>query len=528
MSAQGRYGRAALFGLLACAVLAGGGNSANGLSSAADREAGAGVARQRGARPNILFVFTDDHASHAISAYGSVINRTPNLDRLAAEGMLFRNAFVTNSICAPSRAVILTGRHSHLNGIIDNALEFDGSQVTFPKILRQAGYQTAIIGKWHLKSDPTGFDYWSVLRGQGPYYNPLMLSAGGETEYTGYTTEIITDLALDWLRDGRDADRPFMLMYQHKAPHRRWQPGPDYLAMYDGVRIPEPTTLFDDHTSGNRTSARLTQEMSIEETMDELDLKLAPPGNLTEEQLATWNAAYEPKNQAFRAAGLEGDELVRWKYQRYLKDYLRSVAAVDDQLGRVLDYLEASGLADNTVIVYSSDQGFFLGDHGWFDKRWMYEESFRTPLIVRWPGVTPPGSVDEHLVQNLDFAQTFLDIAGVHDADGMEQMQGMSLVPLLSGGAPDWRTSLYYHYYEYPGVHSVRRHYGVRTDRYKLIHYYNIGEWELFDLETDPDEMVNLYDEPDRQEVVATLTAELERLRALYAVPAVDPDAARQ
>ena len=475
-------------------------------------------------RPNILFVFTDDHASHAISAYGSVINTTPNLDRLANEGMLFRNAFVTNSICAPSRAVILTGKHSHLNGILDNRLEFDGSQQTFPKLLQTAGYETAVIGKWHLKSAPTGFDYWSVLRGQGPYYNPLMLTADGEENHTGYTTEVITDLALDWLQEGRDPERPFMLMYQHKAPHRRWEPGPGYLAMYDDVEIPEPATLFDDHVSGNRTSARLTQDMSIEVTMDDIDLKLVAPRSLNDEQLEVWNAAYEPKNEAFRGAGLEGDDLVRWKYQRYLKDYLRSVAAVDDQLGRVLAYLDESGLADNTVVIYSSDQGFFLGDHGWFDKRWMYEESFRTPLIVRWPGVTAPASEDAHLVQNLDFAQTFLDIAG---ADATSEMQGASLLPLLRGEeAADWRTSVYYHYYEFPAVHSVRRHYGVRTARYKLIHYYNLGEWELFDLETDPDELVNLYDDPAHAHIVAELEVELSRLREHYAVPEVDPDTA--
>jgi len=476
-------------------------------------------------RPNILFVFTDDHSERAISAYGSQINTTPNLDRLADEGMLFRNAFVTNSLCAPSRAVILTGKHSHLNGIIDNRLEFDGSQVTFPKLLRQAGYQTAVVGKWHLKSEPTGFDYWSVLRGQGPYYNPLMLTAAGEVQHTGYTTEIITDVALDWLQNGRDPDRPFLLMYQHKAPHRRWEPGPGYMTMYEDVEIPEPATLFDDQVSGNRTSARLTQDMTIAETMDDLDVKLVPPGDLNEEQLAAWNAVYEPRNEAFRAADLSGDDLVRWKYQRYIKDYLRAVAAVDDQLGRVLDYLDASGLADDTVVVYSSDQGFFLGDHGWFDKRWMYEESLRTPLIVRWPRVTAPGSVDEHLVQNLDFAQTFLDVAGVTDAPGMEQMQGMSITPLLRGVSPaDWRTSIYYHYYEYPAVHSVQRHYGVRTERYKLIRYYDIDEWELFDLQDDPDEMVNLYDDPEYGAVVASLKEELARLRASYAVPEVDPD----
>ncbi|MGD8329390.1 MAG: sulfatase [Acidobacteriota bacterium] len=513
--------------IVALAALAGAGPAAVGVAPAGfvSDARGAAVGAQSGQRPNILFVFTDDHSERAISAYGSQINNTPNLDRLADEGMLFRNAFVTNSLCAPSRAVILTGKHSHLNGIIDNRLEFDGAQVTFPKLLQQAGYQTAVVGKWHLKSDPTGFDYWSVLRGQGPYYNPLMLTAGGEVEHTGYTTEIITDVALDWLQNARDPDRPFMLMYQHKAPHRRWEPGPGYMTMYEDMEIPEPATLFDDQVSGNRTSARLTQDMTIAETMDDRDVKLVPPGDLDEEQLAAWNEVYEPRNETFRAAGLSGDDLVRWKYQRYIKDYLRAVAAVDDQLGRVLDYLDASGLADNTVVVYSSDQGFFLGDHGWFDKRWMYEESLRTPLIVRWPGVTAPASIDDHLVQNLDFAQTFLDVAGVGDAPGTEQMQGMSLVPLLRGAAAaDWRTSIYYHYYEFPAVHSVQRHYGVRTERYKLIHYYDIDEWELFDLQDDPEEMVNLYDEPGYEAIVASLKEELARLRTLYAVPEVDPD----
>ena len=316
-----------------------------------------------------------------------------------------------------------------------------------------------------------------------------------------------------------------MLMYQHKAPHRRWDPGLEYLSMYDDLEIPEPPTLFDDHAAGKRTSARLTQDMSIALTMDEIDLKLVPPSSLNDEQLVPWNAAYEPKNDAFRAAGLEGTDLVRWKYQRYLKDYLRTVAAVDDDFGRLLDYLDEAGLADNTVVIYSSDQGFFLGDHGWFDKRWMLEESFRMPLMVRWPGVTEPGSEDSHLVQNLDFAQTFLDIAGVARVAGSEAMQGRSLVPLLRGEDPDdWRESIYYHYYEYPGVHSVRRHYGVRTDRYKLIHYYNIDEWELFDLQNDPDELINLYDQPEQTRRVEQLKAELQRLRDMYRVPAVDAD----
>ena len=474
-----------------------------------------------GKRPNILFIFTDDHASHAISAYGSRINKTPNLDRLAQEGMLFRNCFCTNSICAPSRAVILTGKHSHVNGVIDNRARFDGSQQTFPKLLRKAGYQTAMIGKWHLKTEPTGFDFWKVLYGQGPYYNPPLRTPKGREKTTGYTTDILTDVALDWLKTKRDKSRPFMMMYQHKAPHRNWQPGPKHLTMYDDVTIPEPDTLFDDWAG--RTSACKAQEMTVAKHLGDHDLKLIPPSNLAPEQLKAWKAVYDPKNEAFKKANLAGKDLVRWKYQRYLKDYLRCIASVDDNVGRVLDYLDASGLADNTVVVYSSDQGFYLGDHGWYDKRWMYEESLRMPLIVRWPGQTKPGSVDENLVQNLDFAETFLDIAGVKPPS---DMQGRSIVPLLKGRSlDDWRTSIYYHYWEFPAVHMVNRHFGVRTDRYKLIHYYELKEWELFDLEKDPDELKSVYGDPAYADVVKRLEAELVRLQKLY--KETDPKASR-
>ena len=466
-------------------------------------------------RPNILFVFTDDHAAHAIGAYGSQINETPNIDRLAAEGMRFENCLVTNSICGPSRAVILTGKHSHLNRFRRNGDRFDGSQQTFPKLLQQAGYQTAMIGKWHLGSDPTGFDYWTVLIGQGPYYNPPMIENGHRVQHEGYTTSIITDLTLNWLQQGRDESKPFMLMYQHKAPHREWAPGPGYLHKYDDVEIPEPTTLFDDYSG--RGSAAKQQTMTIARHLNERDLKLTPPRNLTPEQLKVWNEAYEPKNEAFRAANLTGDDLVRWKYQRYIKDYLRCVAAVDDNLGRVLDYLDESGLSDDTIVIYSSDQGWYLGDHGWYDKRWMYEESLRMPLIVRWPGVVEAGTVNNQMVSNLDFAETFLDLA---DVDVPADMQGRSIVPLLEGKSPDdWRDSFYYHYYEFPGAHSVQRHYGVRTDRYKLIHFYQIDEWELYDLQEDPDELVSRYGDPAYQEIADQLQAELNRLREHYKVP---------
>ena len=478
-------------------------------------------------RPNILFIFTDDHASHAISAYAEPgrpkLNDTPNLDRIANEGMLFRNCFCTNSICGPSRAVILTGKHSHLNGFLQNGNRFDATQQVFPRLLQQVGYQTAVIGKWHLghggKSDPSGFDYWEVLQGQGPYYNPPMIRNGQRVKHTGYTTDIITDLALDWLKNGRDRDKPFMLMFQHKAPHRNWQPGPKHLTMYDDVTIPEPATLFDNYEG--RGSAAKQQDMTIEKTLTSFDLKLTPPRNLTPEQLAAWNAAYGPKNEAFRKANLQGRELVRWKYQRYMKDYLRCVASVDDNVGRMLDYLDATGLAKNTVVIYSSDQGFYLGDHGWFDKRFMYEESFRMPLMVRWPGRIKPGSTSEALTSNLDFAETFLDIAGV---DIPSDMQGVSLTPLFDGNVPKgWRKSLYYHYYEFYGnrraAHMVRRHYGVRTQQYKLIHFYNLGEWELFDLKQDPREMKSVYADPKYGVVVEELTGEVQRLQKRYQVP---------
>ncbi len=463
-------------------------------------------------RPNILFVFLDDHASHAIGAYDSKINTTPNIDRLAREGMLFRNCFCTNSICAPSRAVVLTGKHSHANGLIDNRVTFDGSQQTFPKLLQAGGYQTAIVGKWHLKSEPTGFDHWIVLPGQGLYYNPDFITPEGRIRREGYVTDIITDMALDYLENMRDADKPFMLMYQHKAPHREWAPGPDHLTLYQDIEIPEPDSLFDQHET--RTSATAVQEMTIARHLTNRDLKFVPPNNLTPEQLAKWNAAYGPENEAFRANPPTGKDLVRWKYQRYIKDYLRTIASVDDNLGRVLKYLDDTGLADNTIVIYSSDQGFYLGDKGWYDKRWMYEESLRMPLIVKWPNTVKPGSDNSDLVQNLDFASTFLEIAGVEIPD---DLQGHSIVPLLKGQTPeDWRESIYYEYFEFPAVHMVHRHYGVRTLRHKLIHYHLLDEWELFDLQDDPSEARNLYDDPQYATLVAELKAELERLRKGY------------
>jgi arylsulfatase A-like enzyme len=464
-------------------------------------------------RPNILFIMSDDHAYQAIGAYGSRVNQTPNIDRIAREGMRFDRCFVTNSICGPSRAVILTGKYSHLNGFATNERQaFNGAQQHVAKILQAGGYQTAVIGKWHLVSDPTGFDHWHILQGQGPYYNPVMKTPDGLVRHEGYTTDIITDEALKWLKEDRDKAKPFFLMYQHKAPHRNWQPAPRYLDKYKDVTIPEPETLFDDY-EGRGTAAK-EQEMTIARHMNDDDLKLSPPRGLNPEQKETFEKAYAEENQKFKEANLEGDELVRWKYQRYAKDYLRCIDAVDENVGRVLNYLDESGLADNTVVVYTSDQGWYLGEHGWYDKRWMYEESFRTPLLVRWPGKIKPASVNNDLAMNLDFAQTFLDIAGLKAPD---DMQGRSLMPLLHGRTPDdWRKSVYYHYYEFPQPHHVHPHYGVRTERYKLIHFYTLNEWELYDLEKDPQEMRSVYSDAAYADVLKEMKAELSRLRDHY------------
>jgi arylsulfatase A-like enzyme/dienelactone hydrolase len=473
-----------------------------------------GAAAPAARRPNILFIFSDDHGAQSISAYGSYRNRTPHLDRIAREGMRFANCFCTNSICAPSRATILTGKHTHLTGHTTNERIFDDRLPTFPRLLRDSGYQTALIGKWHLNSEPVGFDHWDVLINQGIYYNPPMVRNGRYVEHTGYVTDIITDLTIDWLEKHRDPGRPFLLMSQHKAPHRGWDPALRHLAMFDDTLLAEPPTLFDDWS--NRSSAWSHSEMNIGDlTPGDLHLE-TPAWQLDAEQRVAWESVYEPKNRAFREAKLAGKALLKWKYQRFAKDYLRTVAAVDEGVGRILDHLEKSGLAESTLVIYSSDQGWFLGEHCMFDKRWMYEESYRMPLLVRWPGVVQPGKVDTHLVQNLDFAQTLLDVAGVATPS---DMQGESLVPLMRGQAPkDWRRSLYYHYYEDKGAHKVPRHYGVRTERHKLIHYYRIGEWELFDLWKDPDELVSLYGKPGYERVTAALRAEADSLRRTYRV----------
>ncbi|MHC2068696.1 sulfatase family protein [Bremerella sp. T1] len=474
------------------------------------------AADQAGKKPNIVFIMSDDHAFQAISAYPGAINKTPNIDRIAKEGMRFDHCYVTNSICGPARAVILTGKFSHLNGFYDNKTpKFDGSQMTYPKLLQKAGYQTAVIGKWHLGTEPTGFDYFNVLRGQGPYYNPQMRTSDGPKKYEGHTSEIITDLALNWLDEKRDPNKPFLLVYQHKAPHRNWMPAPKYLDKYNDVEFAEPETMWDDYS--NRASGAKNQDMTISKTMTPHDLKLAPQRGLTPAQKKVWDAAYGPKNKAFEDAQLEGKDLVRWKFQRYIKDYLRCIDSVDEGVGKVLDYLDDNDLTDNTMVIYTSDQGFYLGEHGWFDKRWMYEESFRTPLMVRWPGHIKPGTVSESLVMNLDFPETMLAAAGV---DIPEDMQGLNILPILEGDGTtpqDWpRDALYYHYYEFPGAHSVPRHYGVFDGRYKLINYYQLGEWELFDLQEDPNEMNSVYGKPDYAEVQTKMHEKLKELRKQY------------
>lgn len=452
-------------------------------------------------RPNIIFIMSDDHAAHAIGAYGSRINATPHLDRLATGGMRLDNCFCTNAICAPSRASILTGTHTHINGVTTLGSKLDGRQETFPKLLQAAGYQTAIVGKWHLghggDHDPTGFDYWNVLPGQGLYHDPEFIDGGTYRKYEGYVTDIITDLALDWLGQ-RDRERPFCLLVHHKAPHRPWEPDARYADLYEDIDIPEPSTFDDDYR--NRAQAASAARMRVDRDLTATDLKQPVPEGLTPEAEK------------------------RWKYQRYIKDYLRCVAAIDDNVGRLLDYLDAEQLTDDTIVIYTSDQGFFLGDHGWYDKRFMYEESLRMPFLIRYPRAISPGTVNANIVTNLDFAPTFLDFAGLPTPTAF---QGASLRPLLGGATPpDWQTALYYRYWMHLGDHYVYAHYGIRTQRYKLIYYYAdaLGqpatidepkepEWELFDLERDPHELHSVFHDPAYADIVGELRAELRRLQ---------------
>jgi arylsulfatase A-like enzyme len=463
-------------------------------------------------RPNIVFVMTDDHAAHAISAYGSRVNETPHIDRLAREGMLFRNTFVTNSICTPSRAAILTGLYSHKNGVpVFN--RFDGQQPTVAKLLQAAGYHTGMIGKWHLGSDPTGFDRWEILPGQGVYRDPVLYTATGERTYAGrYVTDVVTDLGIEFIRE-RPKDEPFFLMLHHKAPHREWTPDEKHRRMFENRTIPEPETLRDDYST--RTDALHENKQRVADDLTRLDLKLVPPAGLEGAARQKWLGEKPAEVTVVRDGKdetLRGEALAAWKYQRYMKDYLACVQSVDDNVGRLLDFLKESGLEKDTIVVYTSDQGFFLGEHGLYDKRFMYEESLRMPFLVRWPAAVRAGATTEAIALNVDFAPTFLEAAG---AAVPAWMQGRSLLPVLRGKVPaDWRTAMYYRYYHDPGHHDTRAHYGVRTATHKLIHFWKKGQWELFDLQADPRELRNVYGQPGQETVTAELQATLGRLRA--------------
>ncbi|GMQ33572.1 sulfatase family protein [Algoriphagus taiwanensis] len=490
-------------------------------------------------RPNIIFIMSDDHAYQAISAYSNHLIETPNIDRIAKMGMLFTNATVTNSICAPSRATILTGKHSHLNGKVDNHFPFDTTNVTFPQLFQEAGYQTAMFGKLHFGNNPKGFDQFKILPGQGKYYNPDFITKNeGSIQVEGYVTDIITDMTLDWLQNERKADDPFLLFYLHKAPHREWLPAERHLAEFTTRTFPEPATIFDDYSGRGRAAheaeMNLLKDMHwagdskiYPSVMDELGIEETSNwgkaafegevGRLNPAQRAVWDQYYQPINEDFkkRYPSMTEEEKMKWRYQRYMQDYLGTIKAVDENVGRVLDYLEQNGLMENTIIVYTSDQGFYLGEHGWFDKRFIYDESFKTPLLVAWPGKVAPGSKSNEMVQNLDFAQTFLEAAGI---PAPTDMQGESLIPLLTGNTEKWtRDAVYYHYYEYPSVHMVKRHYAIVTKEYKLVHYYfDTDEWELIDRIKDPQELTNAYDDPAYAEIRKDLHARLEGLRNKY------------
>ena len=462
-------------------------------------------------RPNIVFIMSDDHAAHAIGAYGSRVNETPNLDRLARDGAILTRVFATNSICTPSRAAILTGQYSHLNGVT-MFNRFDSSRGTVAKLLQAGGYHTGMIGKWHLGSDPAGFDAWEILPGQGAYVDPVLYTATGEKTYTGrYVTDVITDLGIDFIKN-RPRNKPFFLMLHHKAPHRPWQPDAKMAERFKDRWIPEPDTLWDSYVT--RTDALRENQQRIAADLTRRDLKLQPPADLQGAALTAWLAT-KPDTVTTAVGGqsvtLTGEALTRWKYQRYMRDYLATVQSVDDGVGRVVEFLDRNGLGKNTIVIYTSDQGFFLGDHGLFDKRFMYEESLRMPFLVRWPAAIKPGTRSDAMALNVDFAPTFLEAAGLPvPAD----MQGRSLLPVLRGRAPaGWRSSMYYRYYHDPGDHNTRAHYGVRTRTHKLMYYWTKDQWELFDLAHDPSELHNLYGQPGQEALTSAMKAELAKVR---------------
>lgn len=489
-------------------------------------------------RPNIVFIMSDDHAYQAISAYSNRLTQTPNIDRIAKEGMLFSNACVTNSICAPSRAVILTGKHSHLNGKIDNNFPFDTTNVTFPQLLQANGYETAMFGKLHFGNSPKGFDEFKILPDQGDYYNPdFITKKEGRKKIMGYVTDIITDMTLNWLGKERDKEKPFFLAYLHKAPHREWLPAERHFKEFIHKKFPEPATLFDNYDG--RGSASKQAEMNLlthmnwagdskikPENMDKLGIKESHPydkrnynntvGRMNAEQRKVWDATYDKMNEEFikKYPKMSETDKMKWRYQRYMQDYLGCIASVDEGVGKVLDFLKANGLEENTIVVYTSDQGFYLGEHGWFDKRFIFDESFKTPLLIKWPSVIKAGSKNSQMVQNLDFAQTFLEAAGIK---APSDMQGESLIPIFKGQGKNFRDAAYYHYYEYPGIHMVKRHYGIVTEKYKLVHfYYDVDEWELYDRANDKNELKNVYNDPKYAKVKAEMHQKLAALRLKY------------
>lgn len=478
---------------------------------------GVNVFAQPKSRPNIIVILSDDHAVQSIGAYGSKIGATPNLDRLAKQGAVYNKAFVANSICGPSRAILLTGKYSHVNGFKNNRDKFDASQDVFPKRLRASGFQTAWIGKWHLLSYPQGFDYWNILPGQGQYYNPSFISMKGDTSrIEGYCTNVTTDIALNWL-EGRDKEKPFFMVVGEKAPHRTWMPEIQDLGKFDNVNFPLPANFYDSY---DKRVAAAMQDMSIEKTMKiGYDLKMKSDtdklassflARMNPAQRQAWNTYYDRIENDFQKRNLTGRALTEWKFQRYMKDYYSTVLSLDRNIGRILDYLDQNDLTKNTIVVYTSDQGFYLGEHGWFDKRFMYEESMRTPLIIRYPGVIKPGTVSNQMISNVDFAPTFLEAAGVAIP---KEIQGRSMMPLLKNARASIRKSAYYHFYEYPGEHSVLKHFGIRTSRYKLIRFYDHKNfWELYDLQSDPNEMKNLYGEKKYQVITSDLKKQLKEL----------------
>jgi arylsulfatase A-like enzyme len=492
----------------------------------------AGLAAQQ---PNIIYIMSDDHDADAISAYNKSFIQTPGIDRLAKEGMLFRKCFVGNSICSPARATLLTGQHSHLSGVRDNRDRFDSSRVNLAKLLKQAGYQTAIVGKWHLHSYPTGFDYWKILPGQGLYYDPRIIDMSGDTTtYKGYATDVITDEAIRWL-GSRDKAKPFAFFLHHKAPHRYFFPPLKYIEEYTKKHFPEPATLYVD-TAGHGSAWRIQtmniltdMKLSSDLKVDPVYLMDIPELKPDSAEIAYYNAIMHriPENERERIKQIyaergktiqlkkpEGRELLKLKYQWYMQDYMATVASVDENMARFLNYLDSTGLSKNTIVIYTSDQGFYLGENGWFDKRFMYDVSMQTPLLVRWPGHIKASSVSEAMVQNIDFAPTILTLAGAAVPDWM---QGKSLDKILTGKqkALD-RPYLYYHYYEFVKDHTVIPHTGIRGERYKLIHFYTVNEWQLYDLKTDPNEQQNLINDPQYKALVTALKKELEHQKEYY------------